>query len=218
MATYKSITLTGAEQEIKISGQNCDIRNDSTGTIYASRRTPVAQSGNDVLSIPSGQAAKLLDSAGTVFLSGTGAVVLCGNDYETSVFKPAPTNGGASYLPSDGGTINGTLEINTLNMPQLDINNGTNSSNLFVNGQGLTIILWNDEERTIRRDLYLRDIDNRDKISQALQLGSNESGSWKYYYLYGEHNPQPAVKDIIRTESGELEITYSNGTIKTIAI
>lgn len=98
MATYKNIMLDGTEQEVKLSGQNCDIRNDSVDTVYASTKTPISADGNGVLSIPAGQAAKLLDCAGTVYLLGTGTVALCGNDHAEQVFKCAPAGGG-------GGTV-----------------------------------------------------------------------------------------------------------------
>lgn len=94
MANYKTIVLGGAEQEVKISGQNCDIRNDGTDIIYASNKTPVIAGEDGVLSIPVGQAAKLLDSMGTVYLLGTGTAILCGNDYGYLVFKAAATSSG----------------------------------------------------------------------------------------------------------------------------
>ncbi len=94
MANYKTITLGGTEQKVNISGQNCDIRNDGTDIIYASNKTPIIAGEDGVLSIPAGQAAKLLDSTGTVYLLGTGAAVLCGNDYGYLVFKSAASASG----------------------------------------------------------------------------------------------------------------------------
>lgn len=94
MSNIKTITLGGAEQEVKLAGQNCDIRNDGVDAIYASAKANINAGDDGVLSIPAGQAAKLLDCRGTVYLLGTGTVLLCGNDYSELVFKSAPAGGG----------------------------------------------------------------------------------------------------------------------------
>ena len=95
---YKTITLGGTEQEIKLAGQNCDIRNDGAETVYISAKPNIVAGADGVLSVPVGQAAKLLDCRGTVYLLGTGIVLLCGNDYSELVFKAAATSSG------EGGT------------------------------------------------------------------------------------------------------------------
>lgn len=94
MANIKTIALSGAETAVYISGQNCDIRNDGTDTIYASAMPGVTAGADGVLSIPAGGAAKLLDTGGAVYLLGTGSVQLCGNDYAESVFKSAASASG----------------------------------------------------------------------------------------------------------------------------
>ncbi len=99
MANYKTINLTGSEIAVEISGQNCDIRNDGTDTVYISRRPLITAGADGVMSVPAGQAAKLLDSNGTAYLTGTGTVLLCGNDYSELVFKVAATSSG------EGGTV-----------------------------------------------------------------------------------------------------------------
>ncbi len=92
MANIKTIVLSGTEEAVQLSGGNCDIRNDGTDTVYASAEAGVAAGADGVLSIPAGGAAKLLDCGGTVYLLGTGSVMLCGNDYAESVFKSAATS------------------------------------------------------------------------------------------------------------------------------
>lgn len=91
---YKTVTLGGAEQEIKITGRNCDIRNDGTEIIYASTQPEVVAGADGVLSVPVGQAARLRCVKGTVYLLGTGTALLCGHDYSEQVFKCAPAAGG----------------------------------------------------------------------------------------------------------------------------
>lgn len=95
---YKTITLGGTEQEVKLAGQNCDIRNDGAETVYISAKPNITAGADGVLSVPVGQAAKLLDCRGTAYLLGTGTVLLCGNDYAELVFKCAATSSG------EGGT------------------------------------------------------------------------------------------------------------------
>lgn len=97
MAFYKTVLLSGEEQQIKIGGQNCDIRNDGVDTVYISSMPSVEAGTDGVLAVPAGQAAKLLDCKGAVYMTGTGTVQLCGNDYSESVFKTAATFSG------DGG-------------------------------------------------------------------------------------------------------------------
>lgn len=94
MANIKTIALSGAETAVYISGQNCDIRNDGTDTIYASAMPGVTTGADGVLSIPAGGAAKLLDTGGAVYLLGSGSVQLCGNDYAEQVFKSAASASG----------------------------------------------------------------------------------------------------------------------------
>lgn len=101
MANIKTITLGGAEQEVIISGQNCDIRNDGAEIIYASAQPNVTAGEDGVLAIPVGQAAKLLDSRGKVYLKGTGIAQICGNDYSELVFKSAPAGGGSGGTQDD---------------------------------------------------------------------------------------------------------------------
>lgn len=94
MADIKTIALNGAEISVDITGDNCDIRNDGTEVVYASAMSGVTAGADGVLSIPAGGAAKLLDTAGAVYLLGTGSVQLCGNDYEELVFKSAASASG----------------------------------------------------------------------------------------------------------------------------
>ena len=107
MANVKTITLGGTEQKVIISGQNCDIRNDGADTIYASAQPNITAGADGVLAIPVGQAAKLLDTKGTVYLKGTGVVQICGSDYSELVFKCAATSSG------EGGEVTKTYVDNS---------------------------------------------------------------------------------------------------------
>ena len=106
MASEKTILLTGAEQEVKLSGQNCDIRNDSADTVYISRNPNIVPDADGVVSVPVGQAAKYYSICGSVYLLGTGKVQLCGNDYGYLVFKCVATSSG------EGGEVTKTYVDN----------------------------------------------------------------------------------------------------------
>lgn len=97
----KTIVLTGTERAAKLSGQNCDIRNDGADIVYASGEADILAGADGVMPIPAGQAVKLLDVGGTVYLLGTGSVQVCGNDYAQPVFKVAAT----SSSGEGGGTV-----------------------------------------------------------------------------------------------------------------
>lgn len=122
MANIKTITLadsaeSGTDVEmVFISGKNCDIRNDGAATIYASTKRWLAAGEDGVLSIPAGQAAKLLDTKGKVYLRGTGTVLLCGNDNSELVFKCAAAAGG-------GGED--TVARNAINALTADVTDNT---------------------------------------------------------------------------------------------
>ncbi len=110
MANIKNIILTGEETEVKLAGTNCDIRNDSENVVYACTAAGIAAGADGVLPVPAGGSAKLLDCNGTVYLLGTGTVVLCGSDYEALVFNSAATSGGAGGTKLIVGTEAASLE------------------------------------------------------------------------------------------------------------
>ena len=111
----KTITLTGSEQEIRISGQNCDIRNDGVDTVYAAGEPNITAGADGVMSIPAGHAVKLLGVEGTLYLLGSGTVQICGNDYSELVFKTAATSSGEGGVDQDArnaiGAHTGNAEI-----------------------------------------------------------------------------------------------------------
>lgn len=95
MANIRTIALNGAETKVEIAGQNCAVRNDGTGTVYASRRTGIIAGADGVLAVPAGQSAVLRDTCGTLYLLGTGSVQLVGADYDSIPFKTVSASGGS---------------------------------------------------------------------------------------------------------------------------
>ena len=107
MANYKTVILSGAEKRMAVAGANCDIRNDSADTVYASAAAGITADADGVMSVPAGASAKLLDISGSVYLLGTGKVHICGNDHSEAVFKSAPSGGGGSSEVSKSYVDNG---------------------------------------------------------------------------------------------------------------
>lgn len=85
MASIKTITLNGSETEVKLFGQSCDIRNDGSDTLYASRKPGIIAGADGVMSIPAGSSAKLLDCCGKLYLLGTGSALCVGSDLDKPV-------------------------------------------------------------------------------------------------------------------------------------
>lgn len=131
----KTIVLTGTEQEIKLSGQNCDIRNDGTDTVYASGEPNITAGADGVMSIPAGQAAKLLSCGGKLYLLGTGSVQLCGNDYAEQVFKCAPASGGSGTVDQTArDTINLHANNTDIHLTAENVAALVSGENLLING------------------------------------------------------------------------------------
>ena len=94
--TSKTITLAGSEVRADYSGgMNAWIRNDGTGTVYASTVPGITAGADGVVSIPAGQAAAVYGACGTVYISGTGSVLLVGSDYTACPFKASTSLGGS---------------------------------------------------------------------------------------------------------------------------
>ena len=94
--TSKTITLSGAEIRVDYSGgTNAWLRNDGTATIYASTDPGVTAGDDGVVSIPAGQAAAVYGAYGTVYINGTGSVLLVGSDYTACPFKASTSANGS---------------------------------------------------------------------------------------------------------------------------
>ncbi len=95
MSNIKTITLTGSEESVAISGCNCAVRNDSTTAVYISALPDVTAGADGVLSVPADGSAVLYGHSGTVYLLGTGSVQLVGCDYSENPFKTVSSSGGS---------------------------------------------------------------------------------------------------------------------------
>lgn len=88
-----TISLTGSEVRAEFYGTNAWLRNDGTSTIYASKSPSVTAGADGVVSVPAGGSAPVFDAHGTVYLIGTGSVLLIGSDYSENPFKSSAQGG-----------------------------------------------------------------------------------------------------------------------------
>ena len=88
-----TITLAGSEVKAKFSGSNAWLRNDGADAIYAAKNAGITAGAAGVTSIPAGQSAPVYGANGTVYLLGTGSVMLIGSDYSTNPFKTSAQGG-----------------------------------------------------------------------------------------------------------------------------
>lgn len=90
-----TISLTGSEVKADFYGTNAWLRNDGTSTVYASKSPSVTAGADGVVSVPAGGSAPVFDAHGTVYLIGTGSVLLIGSDYSENPFKSSAQSGGS---------------------------------------------------------------------------------------------------------------------------
>lgn len=88
-----TISLTGSEVKAEFYGTNAWLRNDGTSTVYAGKTAGVTAGADGVVSIPAGGSAPVFDAHGTVYLIGTGSVLLIGSDYSENPFKSSAQGG-----------------------------------------------------------------------------------------------------------------------------
>ncbi len=94
--TSKTINLAGKEIKVEYSsGANAWLRNDGADVIYASASAGISAGADGVISIPAGQAAAVYGANGTVYLLGTGSVLLVGSDYAECPFGKSAQSGGS---------------------------------------------------------------------------------------------------------------------------
>lgn len=94
----KTIKLNGSEIKVTgLGGDNTEIVNNGSETIYASKLPNITAGGDDVISIPTGGIDGLYGTRGTVYLLGSGNVEVRGVDHKISKVRCSKIiNGGGS--------------------------------------------------------------------------------------------------------------------------
>ena len=95
MAT-KTIALTSTQVAVTgLDGAHAHIRNDGTEVIYAAKTADITAGADGVASIPAGQSDTIRGISGTVYLLGTGSVLIQSDDYVVSPFKTSAQGSGS---------------------------------------------------------------------------------------------------------------------------
>lgn len=138
----KTIQLSGTEVAVAIRGKHCDIRNDGTDTVYASRKSPVVAGADGVLSVPAGQSVQLRGVCSkTVHLLGTGSVALAGHDDTEPVFKCAPAGGGGGTVDQVArDTINQHANNTGIHLTAEEVAELVSNENLLINSDFRNVI------------------------------------------------------------------------------
>ncbi|MCM1168261.1 MAG: hypothetical protein NC401_19930 [Ruminococcus sp.] len=106
----KTINLNGSEIRVtELGGDNTEIFNNGSGTIYASKLPNISAGGDDVIAIPPGAIDGLYGTRGTVYLLGSGSVEVRGVDHKITKARgqSAATGGGVSqsYVDEKCGEV-----------------------------------------------------------------------------------------------------------------
>ena len=92
----KTISLSGTEVAVTgLDGSNAHIRNDGTDVIYASKTAGAAPGADGTASIPAGQSDTIRGINKTLYLTGTGSVLVQTDDYIENPFKTSAQAGGS---------------------------------------------------------------------------------------------------------------------------
>ncbi len=90
----KTINLTGSETKVTaLGGDNTEIINNGTGTVYASKLPNITVGGDNVIAIPAGSIDGLYGTCGTVYLLGNGSVELRGVDHKITETRSQSVDG-----------------------------------------------------------------------------------------------------------------------------
>ncbi|MGN1340720.1 MAG: hypothetical protein ACI4WS_10540 [Oscillospiraceae bacterium] len=93
----KTISLTGAEVAVTgLDGAHAHIRNDGADTIYAAKTAGITEGASGVASVPAGHDITIYGITGTVYLKGTGSVLVVSSDYVQSPFGNSTASGGSA--------------------------------------------------------------------------------------------------------------------------
>ncbi len=100
----KTIKLSGSEIKVTgLGGDNTEIFNNSSETIYASKLPEITAGGDDVIAIPAGAIDGLYGTRGTVYLLGSGNVELRGVDHK--ITKARGSSGSGSVAGVSQGYV-----------------------------------------------------------------------------------------------------------------
>lgn len=96
MADIRTVLLNGTELMIEgVCGSNVCVKNKGKSVVYAAANPNVEADKDGVLPVDPGEIAVLPDCKGTVYLLGTGRVIIIGTDKTENYFNPIGTSEGS---------------------------------------------------------------------------------------------------------------------------
>ena len=130
-----TISLTGSEIRADFHGTNAWLRNDGTSTVYASKSPSVTAGADGVVSVPAGGSAPVFDAHGTVYLIGTGSVLLIGSDYSENPFKSSAQSGGSGADEIARAAIEAHAGNSTIHLTAEQLSTGVTEAKTYADSK-----------------------------------------------------------------------------------
>ena len=94
MAIY---TLDGTDKEISVLGRYVSVKNNGSGTVYASSTPDLDDlEASDIVPVQPGESAVVRDCRKKLYVRGTGEIAVVSGNEPFNFFKPAPKKGGGT--------------------------------------------------------------------------------------------------------------------------
>ena len=90
MAIY---TLNGTDKEIPVQGRYASVKNNGSGTVYASSKPDLELNAAEVVPIQSGESVIVRDCKKKLYVKGSGQIAIVSGNEPVNFFKPAPKGG-----------------------------------------------------------------------------------------------------------------------------
>lgn len=199
----QTITLTGSEVKADFYGTNAWLRNDGTSTVYAGKSPSVAAGADGVVSVPAGGSAPVFDAHGTVYLTGTGSVLLIGSDYSENPFKSSAQSGGSGADEVARAAIEAHAGNSTIHLTAEQLSAGVAEAKTYADSK--------DEETLAAAKEYADSIAGSGGVSQSY-VDEKDAETLSAAQSYADSAAQSAVtsaKDYTEQYSAKSAHTHT---------